>query len=588
MNNQIKNNGVKKLLNSLSLFQKISLAITGIAVVVGLILLINWSNKPEYAVLYSNLNYEEASEIVAKLKEEKIQYQISDDGDIIKVKKTDLANARLTLASEGIPNNSVVGFELFDQQFFGLTDFTQKVNYQRALEGELSRTIAEIEEVESARVHLVLSEDELFSDEVQNASASVILKLKSGKNLYDHSVIAITNLVANAVKNLNTKNISITDTNGNLLTAGNLDSQQLAEQQKATEKIEKELENKISAMLTKIVGAGNSIVSVMAEINNNQKEEESETYIPSVDGQGIALSKNSINEKYDKAVKDAKDSKEAGTGSNVLLTQEDVDENIPQYKEVTDDNSKESNFYDRSEEEIEYGVSRVVEKIKYGVGDIKKLSVGVFLNSGVPADKLDEIKSVIVASAGIDKSRGDVLSIERMDFAAIGAREAIEEKEDSAFSDKILYIVKKALPGGLLVILLLLLTLRSMGIFKKRSILSKSERKNLAEEIDKELMSLSDDKLGSNYDSLTDHDDGMDKSNASFNDKTGIPNFFASRSERLSKEEKRKMIIKIREKVLNKMDETMYPELKEIVSFESSDNPKAAAKAIRNWLAGNV
>lgn len=583
--NQLKDNGIKKLFSSLSLFQKITLGIVAVAVIAGLISLVKWADRPEYVALYNNLGYEEAAGIAAELDEAKIEYQLSENGDSIKVKKADLADARLTLASAGIMNNSIVGFELFDQQFFGLTDFTQRVNYQRALEGELSRTIAELEEVESARVHLVLASDELFTEESKGATASVVLKLQTGKTVGDSSVLAIKNLVANAVESLNTENISIVDTAGNLLTVGDVGTQRLSEQQKITEQIEKDLENKISAMLIKVVGANNSIVSVMAEINNNQREAESETYLPGEDGHGVALTSSKINETYNKAITGSEeDAEEAGTESNVPIAGQDSTEDIPQYGEVTGEESEESNVYNKSEEQTQYGVSRVVEKVKYGVGDIKKLSIGVFLNSEVSEDKMDDIESVIIAAAGIDESRGDILSIERMNFAEINPEEIMgEDGTQVPISTTILDIAKKALPGGLIVILLLLLTLRSMGLLKKKSVLSEKERKKLVDKIDSELNRLSDES-GTQYDSLTDYE----SESAESKEKLLSPNFFAPRDERLSRDEKRKKIIEIRKKVLAKMDETMYAELKDVVSFESKENPQAAAKAIRNWLTGNV
>jgi len=590
--NQVKDNNVKKIFNSLNLFQKISLLLISIAVIAGLISLVKWSNKPEFVILYNNLSYSDASNITEKLKESKIQYQLSEDGTTIKVKKADLANARLTLAAQGIPNNSIVGFELFDKQFFGLTDFTQKVNYQRALEGELSRTISELEEVESARVHLVLADDNLFSEQNQNATASVVLKLKNGKTIKDDSVLAIKNLVANAVKNLNPENISIIDTNGNLLTIADANSQSLNEQQKIKSELEKNLEDKISNMLTKLVGQGNSVVSVTAELNTDQKETESETYLPGDNGQGVALQKSVTSESYNKAISDSNTGDKAGTDTNVPIVTQGSNENIPSYGEKTQNSSKESNVYQKNEEQTQFGVSKLSEKIKYSTGDIKKLNIGIFLNSNIPEDKISEIESVIMAAAGIDKSRGDVLSIKRISFANVDSNKLIgEDNTNVPISNKILEISKTALPGGFIVILLLLLTLRSKGFLKKKSLIGEAERKKLIEKIDHELNQLSGNEYdyASKYGDLNSTSDAKAfSSNKEIAENNKSPNFFAARDERLSKEEKRKRIIEIRKKVLEKMDETMYAELKEIVTFESNENPQAAAKAIRNWLANST
>jgi|GEM_PF-88822 len=583
--NQIKDSSFKKLFSSLSLFQKISLGVILLAVIVGLISLSKWANKPDYVVLFNNLSYSDSASIIEKLNESKIEYQISENGDVIKVKKSDLANARIALAAAGIPNNSVVGFELFDQQFFGLTDFTQQVNYQRALEGELSRTISEIEEVESARVHLVLSQDELFTEETKGASASVILKLKPGKSIGNTSVIAIKNLVAHAVKNLSEDGITIVDTAGNLLTVGDSSSQLASEQQKLAQEIENDLENKIASMLSKVFGLGNAIVSVKAEINNDLKESESETFLPGETGQGVALKKSVLSETYNRDISDAASGDKAGTDTNVPVVEQDANENIPSYKESMANKDAESNVYNRNEEQAEYGVSRIIEKVKYGTGNIKRLSVGVFLNSDISAQKMDAIEKVIIAAAGIDKARGDVVSIEKINFADTDSNLLSDETVDKIpFTVKLADIAKTALPGGLIVILLLLLTLRSMGKLKKKTILTEQDRKRLLEKIDTELGMLSGESSSSIYSGLS---EAKDTASVSSGDEK-IPNFFAPRVEALSKEEKKKKIMEIRKKVLAKMDETMYPELKEVVTIEAAENPQAAAKAIRNWLAGNV
>ncbi len=173
---------IVNMFSSLTMAQKISIGLIAVVMVVGIFVVYKWSSKPEYVVLYSNLAAEDTAAIVKKLDEAKIKYQVSNDGGNIQVDQKQISSARLLLAEQGLPASSTVGFELFDKQFFGLTDFAQKVNYQRALEGELSKTISSIEEVESVRIHLVLSESEVFSETATPATASIVLNLKKAVN----------------------------------------------------------------------------------------------------------------------------------------------------------------------------------------------------------------------------------------------------------------------------------------------------------------------------------------------------------------------------------------------------------------------
>ena len=179
--------------------------------------LIYWNSKPEFQVLFSNLSQEDAGEMVNKLKEKKIPFQLSSNGSSILVPREQVYDVRLTLAAEGLPKGGGVGFEVFDRTNLGATDFVQKLNYQRALQGELSRTIRQIKEVEQARVHVVTPKESLFLDEQKKPSASVLLKTRSGMKLEASQVEGIVHLLASAVEGLDSGNITVVDTSGKIL-----------------------------------------------------------------------------------------------------------------------------------------------------------------------------------------------------------------------------------------------------------------------------------------------------------------------------------------------------------------------------------
>ena len=211
-----------KLLNTLTWNQKISLVVLAAAVIVGVGSLVYFMNQEEYQTLYSDLGSEEANTIIERLKAQKVLYQIADSGKSIKVPSEHINELRIQLASEGLPQGGKIGFEIFDQNNLGMTEFIERVSYRRALEGELARTILSLKETGQVRVHLVLPKESLFQDKSEQTKASVVLKLKSGKQLSETVVSGIVHLVSSAVEGLTPTNVTVVDSNGRLLsgTAG--------------------------------------------------------------------------------------------------------------------------------------------------------------------------------------------------------------------------------------------------------------------------------------------------------------------------------------------------------------------------------
>ena len=189
--------------------------------VIAFAILIFFANRTEYRPLFTNLSAEDAGEIVKKLKDSKTPYQISPDGKGIMVPADKVYEQRLTLASEGLPQGGGVGFEIFDRKNFGMTEFVQKLNYQRALQGELSRTISQINGVEQARIHLVIPEKSLFKENEKPATASVVLKMKSNRSLRDSEVQGVVHLVSSSIEGMNPDHVTVLDSRGKILSKGN-------------------------------------------------------------------------------------------------------------------------------------------------------------------------------------------------------------------------------------------------------------------------------------------------------------------------------------------------------------------------------
>lgn len=203
---------IRNLLASLSPAKKISMAVMIIGTIAGFALLMSWTGKPDFRNLYANLAPEDAGEILNYLKEQNIPYRVTENGTGIEVPQDRVHECRMSLASKGLPQGGGIGFEVFDNTKLGMTEFVQNVNYQRALQGELSRTINRIAEVESSRVHIVMSAKSLFIEQEEPATASVVLKLRRGKWLTADQVQSVVHLVSSSVARLKPENVTVVDT----------------------------------------------------------------------------------------------------------------------------------------------------------------------------------------------------------------------------------------------------------------------------------------------------------------------------------------------------------------------------------------
>src|SRR5579862_8149411 len=198
--------------------QKISVGVILLVAIVSLAVFVITSSRPSYVTVFSNLNDQDASAIVTKLKQSKVPYETADGGKTIKVPREQADDVRLSVAAAGLPASGAVGYEIFDKTNFSTTDFNNKVNLQRALEGELDRTISRLDGVQSATVHLVMPEQALFQQQQQPTTASVALQLKPGVNLTNDQTKAITKLVSSSVQGLKPENVTVVDQNGTVLT----------------------------------------------------------------------------------------------------------------------------------------------------------------------------------------------------------------------------------------------------------------------------------------------------------------------------------------------------------------------------------
>lgn len=396
-------------------------AIVSIALIAALL---TWARTPEYATVFSNLTEEDAAAIVAKLKESKTPYELANGGTTIRVPASAVYDTRLQMASAGLPQGGGVGFEIFGQTNFGMTEFAEKVNYQRALEGELSRTINRLSPVEQSRVHIVIPQPTLYTDQQKETTASVVLKLKPGQQLKESQIKGIARLVSSSVEGLKPENLTIVDASGNVLSdslATSEDESGLSSTRLETQRaFERNLEQRLQGMLDKVLGFGKASVQVQAVLDWDQYESSSETYSPPNTTPQVRSSQETIE----------KQSQLPTEVGGVPGTQS----NLPSYTGVLTSATSTQGAYEKRETTTNYELSKTVEKSSKAPGSVKRLSVAVVLDGPAQADatQIENITKLVSAAAGIDTARGDVLAVSSIPFdrsAFASDAKAMEEKQ---------------------------------------------------------------------------------------------------------------------------------------------------------------
>jgi flagellar M-ring protein FliF len=399
------------LWSQLSVNRKIGLGVLVAAAVAAAVLFATWSQTPDYVAAFTDLKPEDGAAILDYLKENNISYQISDNGTTIKVPGAQVHEVRLALASKGLPGKGTVGFELFDNAPLGMTDFTQQVNYQRALEGELARTIASLTAVQSARVHIVIPQPTLFTEEEKPSTASVVVDLKPGQKLTAGQVQAISHLVSSAVEGLTPENLTIVDMEGNVLADGSASAvaggvTYTQSQMDAQRAYERDLEQRLQTMLDNVLGPDKAVVRVAAQMNWDQVKTEKETYLPAEQG-SVIRSARQTTETY------------LGEGANVGgvpgVPSNVPDEAAPSYQTIPLDQLG-KNGYQHADLITNYEVSRAVSHIISATGTVERLSVSILVNDITDPTQLDTIQRAAVAAIGIDQARGDVLTVTSIPF----------------------------------------------------------------------------------------------------------------------------------------------------------------------------
>ncbi|WP_407654901.1 flagellar basal-body MS-ring/collar protein FliF [Brenneria populi] len=440
--NAANKNGFTAMFSSLRANPKIPLLVAAAAALAIVSALILWAQTPDYRVLYSNLNDRDGGSIVAQLGQMNIPYRFADNGGALLIPADKVHETRLRLAQQGLPKGGAVGFELLDQEKFGISQFSEQVNYQRALEGELSRTIETLGPVVNARVHLAIPKPSLFVREQKSPSASVTLNLQPGRAMDDGQINAIVYMVSSSVSGLPPDNVTIVDQNGRLLTQSDSSGRDLnTAQLKFTAEIENLYQRRIESILTPVVGLGNVHAQVTAQLDFSSREQTDEQYQPNQAPNQAAVrsQQNSNSEQRGNGmvggVPGALSNQPApaptapitapANNANANNANNANAGNAQNNANTANTNATAAPSSSRNDSTINYEVDRTIRHTKQSAGSLQRLSVAVVVNyrqseDGKPVALTDEqvkqIESLTREAMGYSAERGDTLNIANTPF----------------------------------------------------------------------------------------------------------------------------------------------------------------------------
>lgn len=414
--------------------QRLNVAAATFVLVAGLCVLAFWSSRADYGLLYGGLSDAEAAKVIAALDDAKVPYKTGTGGGSILVPADKVYQMRMQLAGRGIPSGDGVGFEIFDKANFGISDFVQRANYSRAIEGELARTISQIDEVESARVMIVMPENRLLLDKDTYPTASVFVHVRGNSQLEQQSINSIRFLVANSVEGLKPNHVSVVDNLGNVLSE-NSDDDSLtgltSTQLVARRNLEQYLAKKAQDMLDKVLGPGQAIVRVSADINYDTLTRSDVKYDP--DSQVIQTQ-----------TKDDQNTDSSTTSSTTPVgIAGNTSTNSAEAGPVPVNNTQNRN----TTSTIEYDINKTTSDLVETAGGIKRLTASVSIAAQVQGtgdarkvvprtpEEIEKLRSVVASAVGIDTTRGDSIALEELQFNNDFATEVTHELDQQQKQD---------------------------------------------------------------------------------------------------------------------------------------------------------
>jgi flagellar M-ring protein FliF len=410
-----------------------------VALVIGGVLFARWASTPSYSPLFSNLSSTDASAIVDKLNSSGTPYQLSDGGATILVPQSQVYDLRLKMSGQGLPAQSDTGYSLLDKQGVTTSDFMQNVDYQRALEGELDKTIKSIDGVQAASVHLAIPQKDVFSSDSQKPTASVLVTTALGRTLGPDQVQSIVHLVAASVVGLDPNQVTVADAAGNVLSTGNGQTISAAGSTRTqqTTDFEQRMDDAVQKMLASVVGPGHAVVKTTADLDYDQTETKSQTYVvPSPSTPPLSQSTNT--ETY---------SGTGGTSGGVLG---------PDNIQVPVGAGQGS--YSHSTNTQDNAVGMVTKTTNSAPGNIRRLSVAVLLDASTAKNvDLAQVQKLVSSAVSLDSTRGDTIAVSAMPFdttVAAAAKQAQASADKAAGQAQLMSMAKT---GGMALLIALIL-----------------------------------------------------------------------------------------------------------------------------------
>ncbi len=486
---------IKKIWDKFDLNQKFVIAALMVVALVVCVYFIFKATEPNWSVLYSDLAKDDVAAISESLKKSGYAFKLSDDKSAILVREQDKENLRIFVAENDLIKDSSPGFELLDDLQLGSTDFKNKLTKQRIFQGELTRSIEKITGIQKARVQLAEPERSVFSDNDEEPSASVVLILEPGYRLKPSQILAIKNLVAYSVPRLTNDRVFLTDQYGNALSEDV--SKNNTDMQTYRSSFEKEAAKKIQDTLETIMGKDNVSVQVSAVMDFNSTRSTIESYIPANGTQsGVILGQQSERETYKKpqpivlkkdevaldpdnpaaqnqpgAVQNAQNPQTQNV-MTVVEEQTGISEADENARNVTDKVRGRELSYEKEKNAVNYAVTKEVKQVVYAPGSVTRLSVAVAVNKILTDEEKEDIKNLVIAAAGMDVTRGDVVNVSSLKFMGIDKAEQLQtlnEEKYAKIMEMLGFIFTNVAP------LLIVLVLGLVGLSTFSSIFKKPE-----------------------------------------------------------------------------------------------------------------